>query len=284
MDCQMKLTSIFTLHLVFASLCWSQGYYPLRIGDRWDYGYLSIIPGETNHFVYQRTIAVLADTVFANGNTYSVLSDGSLNRQHGDTVFKYSSFRGEEILYDLSRQNGDTMVTYLPHDTLTSIVHRGTSTVFGKLRTRWTFDTRSSRSSFYSIIGIADSIGYVHGQWEPGENEYCLGAIINGVQYGTITGVTPVRDAISVQFLLCQNYPNPFNPSTAIGYGLPVRSHVSLAVYNTLGQQVAVLQNGEQEAGYHDVRFDASTLPSGVYFYRLQAGSYVETRRLCLVR
>ena len=59
---------------------------------------------------------------------------------------------------------------------------------------------------------------------------------------------------------------------------------MSLAVYNTLGQQVTVLQNGEQEAGYHDVKFDASTLPSGVYFYRLQAGSYVETRKLCLVR
>ncbi len=84
--------------------------------------------------------------------------------------------------------------------------------------------------------------------------------------------------------MLDQNYPNPFNPSTTIRYGLPERSHVSLAVYNTLGQQVTVLQNGEQEAGYHDVKFDASSLPSGVYFYRLQAGSYVETRKLCLVR
>jgi endoglucanase len=85
-------------------------------------------------------------------------------------------------------------------------------------------------------------------------------------------------------FRLEQNYPNPFNPSTAIRYGLPQRSHVSLAVYNMLGQQVTVLQNGEQEAGYHDVKFEASALPSGVYFYRLQAGSYTETRKLCLVR
>jgi hypothetical protein len=83
---------------------------------------------------------------------------------------------------------------------------------------------------------------------------------------------------------LIGNYPNPFNPSTTIRYGLPLRSHVSLAVYNALGQQVSVLQSGEQEAGYHDVKFDASALPSGVYFYRLQAGSYVETRRLLLLR
>jgi M6 family metalloprotease-like protein len=85
-------------------------------------------------------------------------------------------------------------------------------------------------------------------------------------------------------YALMQNYPNPFNPSTTIRYGVAERSLVSLAVYNTLGQQVTVLQNGEQEAGYHDVKFDASSLPSGVYFYRLQAGNYVETRKLCLVR
>ena len=84
--------------------------------------------------------------------------------------------------------------------------------------------------------------------------------------------------------MLKQNYPNPFNLSTTIRYVLPELSQVTLTDYNTLGQQVAVLQNGEQEAGYHDVKFDASALPSGVYFYRLQAGSYVETRKLLLVR
>jgi hypothetical protein len=85
-------------------------------------------------------------------------------------------------------------------------------------------------------------------------------------------------------YILGQNYPNPFNPGTTIRYGLPHRSAVQLNFFNTLGQQVAVLQNGEQEAGYHEVKFDASGLSSGVYFYRLQAGDFVSTKKLLLLK
>jgi hypothetical protein len=83
---------------------------------------------------------------------------------------------------------------------------------------------------------------------------------------------------------LHQNYPNPFNPSTTIRYGLPNRSYVTLAVYNTLGQQVATLVNENKEVGYHEVRFDGTGLASGVYFYRLQAGSFTETKKLVLLK
>lgn len=84
--------------------------------------------------------------------------------------------------------------------------------------------------------------------------------------------------------VLEQNYPNPFNPSTTIRYGLPGRSHVTLSVFNTLGQLVAVIQEGEQEAGFHRAVFDASRLASGVYLYRLRAGDFVQSRKLLLLR
>jgi hypothetical protein len=67
-------------------------------------------------------------------------------------------------------------------------------------------------------------------------------------------------------------------------YGLPGRSHVILTVFNTLGQRVAALVDGYQDAGYHDVRFDAGRLASGVYFYRLQAGDFVQSRKLVILK
>jgi hypothetical protein len=86
------------------------------------------------------------------------------------------------------------------------------------------------------------------------------------------------------EYSLSQNYPNPFNPSTIIRYVIPEQSHVVLAVFNALGQEVARLVQAEQTAGVHEVRFDASRLPSGVYYYRMQAGDFTQTNRLTLIR
>ena len=103
-------------------------------------------------------------------------------------------------------------------------------------------------------------------------------------QRGGATSVSDFSQRVPTGYALHQNYPNPFNPSTTIRYGIPHRSHVTLTVYNTLGQEVAQLVSSDIDAGYHEIRFNANNLASGVYFYRIQAGSYVETRKLLLIR
>jgi hypothetical protein len=85
-------------------------------------------------------------------------------------------------------------------------------------------------------------------------------------------------------FLLEQNYPNPFNPSTTISYQLPVASEVKLEVYDVLGKKIATLVNERQSAGSYQVVWNASGLSSGTYFYRLQAGTFVETKKMIMVK
>ena len=89
---------------------------------------------------------------------------------------------------------------------------------------------------------------------------------------------------VPADFELSQNYPNPFNPTTTIRYAVPTDANVSLAVYDMLGQKVAQLVEGPASAGYHDVQFDASQLASGIYVYKLQAGSFVQTKKMLLVK
>ena len=85
-------------------------------------------------------------------------------------------------------------------------------------------------------------------------------------------------------FGLGQNYPNPFNPSTVIEYKMPQESFVTLRVYDMMGREIAVLVEGKQSAGTHQVEWNAGSAPSGVYFYRLTAGSFTETKKLVLVQ
>lgn len=88
----------------------------------------------------------------------------------------------------------------------------------------------------------------------------------------------------SAAFHLSSNYPNPFNPTTIIQYQLPEGSYVSLRVYNTLRQEVKTLVNEEEDAGYKIALFDASNLPSGVYFYRFTASSFTVVRKMLLMK
>ncbi|MCZ7603959.1 MAG: T9SS type A sorting domain-containing protein [Melioribacteraceae bacterium] len=91
-------------------------------------------------------------------------------------------------------------------------------------------------------------------------------------------------DELTLSFELSQNYPNPFNPTTTINYTVPTNELVTLKVFNILGQEVKTLVNKVQNAGHHTVSFDASTLASGVYIYRLSSGNFVNTKKMMLIK
>jgi hypothetical protein len=109
-----------------------------------------------------------------------------------------------------------------------------------------------------------------------------------GVWYYQLPIITSVKQNITkgipANFELGQNYPNPFNPSTTISYSIPKSALVIIKVYDILGRQVTTLVNEEKNAGNYNVEFNAGALASGVYFYRMQTGSFIQTKKLLLLK
>ena len=124
--------------------------------------------------------------------------------------------------------------------------------------------------------------------WALGQDLWLGGQPLMDAVGRAMSPATGVRaqspSAVAEGYALYPNYPNPFNPSTTVRYSLARRSPVSLIVYDALGQEVARLVNGVQDAGLHEARFDAAGLASGVYFCRIRSGEYVRTTTMLLLR
>jgi hypothetical protein len=120
-----------------------------------------------------------------------------------------------------------------------------------------------------------DSLGFLYAS--------CGGALYKTKQ-STLTGVVDNSTELVKSYYLYQNYPNPFNPSTMIGYQIPINGWVILKLFNILGQEVITLVNENKKAGRYGVELDGSSLSSGIYIYRINAGSFVESQKLLLVK
>jgi hypothetical protein len=142
-----------------------------------------------------------------------------------------------------------------------------------------------------------DLIGFINGNGTTTEtsaysfiDEIAPGKYLYRLKQIDFDGTFEYSDVIEVdvlapkEFSLEQNYPNPFNPVTTIRYSIPTSEYVSLKVFDVLGKEVAVLVNEEKPAGKFQINFSADALPSGIYFYKLQAGTFIETKDMILLR
>jgi len=230
-------------------------------GSTWTYannGITKSIPDTTDSNAYITSLAAMGDTVFAaSAHLYRSTDNGQSWQAVGDPLF-YNNESGAII--------STTKGLIVPTRNSFYLTTDGGNTWQDLIDFQLPINV-------WSAVQINDST-ILMGMW-------------NGLGKLVIHGpLTPVinHPSVATSFQLSQNYPNPFNPTTSIQYEVASRQYVTLTVYNVLGERVATLVDGEKAPGSYTATFDGSKLPSGVYFYRLQAGNFTQTRRMVLMK
>jgi len=177
-----------------------------------------------------------------------------------------SSAKDDTLYVDVSNDNGQTW--------------KIANTIFGK-QPFW----KQYRIDLKSVLPVTEQMK-IRFVAKDGGNSSILEASVDDIAFGENLQLNVAQDqsAIPAAFALRQNYPNPFNPSTTIEYHIPSQAFVTLSVFDVLGKQVASLVHHQKTPGRYSVTFNAVGLSSGIYFYRLQAGAFVESKKLMLVK
>jgi hypothetical protein len=139
------------------------------------------------------------------------------------------------------------------------------------------------KTGFDEVASQSATVSYNNSTTPGGQTSTPVIQTINFTVSGTTSVTAPLTNVVK-DYRLEQNYPNPFNPSTMLSFALPQSGLTTLKVYNILGQEVATLLNGFEKSGVHQVLFDAATLSSGVYFYKLQSGNFVQSKKMVLLK
>jgi len=298
--CSVFVVCLFTL--VAGSAQYSRGQLdtvgiPLDIGNRWYYSYTSRTT--PSPIVLVKTISDTAagglhlvrltrlgnDSVTLRTETW-IVTNGS---------FYDSVYVNPVCLYNASLSQ-DTSWYYVQYGVYQGSIHLDRVTILGsdsrcQIRSTYTIFTQGGEGWTDTRVALGIGIYYDHSDGFAYESGWgwtyqLIGLLKDGVLYGD-SSLTP-PDTIPPNTVhtpkLIQNFPNPFNQFTTIGYGIFYPSQVTLTVFNTLGQRVAELVDGELVSGFYQSTFDASGLASGVYYYRLQAGNSMTTKKLIILR
>ena len=279
-----------------------QAFYPLKVGNKWIYDYTSTdwIMNSTVDIYYRE---VLSEKMKQNGKKYFEILEKFVYLGITDTVYeRIDTTEGKVYRYEAdcpsSEQFIEELVLEVNDSTFASrfescIEHPPTELVsqqgynlwgfYGMNRNYLSSSLLTSDYNLYSEVGLL----YIKLSDDNYFRTFILkGMVKDGIVYGdtTLTNVGDENNSIPTVYRLEQNYPNPFNPTTKIKWQSPSAGYQTLKIYDVLGNEVATLVNEYKNAGSYEVNFDASKVSSGIYFYQLQAGSFIETKKMLLLK
>jgi len=293
-----------------SSLDSSLAFYPMEIGNKWAFNetITFIDPPYIQLRVWSQEI--LEDTLMPNGQNYRVIKKvySDNNPISAYSFERIDSSQNKIFIYypDSDTTNYEILILDLSIELFDTFYNPYCFAVFGDIGTINKFGQMYNYRSYfwecgliYSEYTFLENLGLYHYSYYVDfvqSSSYLRGCLINGVLYGDTT-VVSVKDKPTLTpntFRLEQNYPNPFNPSTKIKFTIPATSlntfskgegtFVTLKVYDILGNEITTLVNEEKPAGEYEVKFTASDLSSGIYFYLLKAGDNIQSKKMILLK
>lgn len=285
-------------------------YFPYTTGNMWEYNwYDPEYPDTLQNFN-------IKDSVDSDGNIFvtqtarfinpikppALLSDTTIYKiDTSFNVFCLTCSFENQFLYKLNAKQGDQWVAYIYQDSsniygfeLVRVNEVWEDNLFGTPTTfknfRYYFATDSTDT--LGLVRYESILAYNFGLYAKGGGDavgqiFLKGCVVESVLYGDTTNVvTSIFDLSEnpQQFKLYANYPNPFNPETIIKYEIPQISNVKIEVFDVLGRVIKVLADEQKTAGRYEIKFDASSLASGIYYYRIKANEFVQTKKMMLIK
>jgi hypothetical protein len=279
---------------------------PLDMGNKWTYDGKYFLNGGVFKFVHSEE--VIRDTILENQQSFKLIRIVEISPNSSSVSYssrRIDSLTGKVYSWDsvtklehqgddLSINLGDTINVSrfgLMNNGTTSFDSLNTKSIFGLTKENHVYNSPNNPLGNWDRYSLTKDLGitYHASSWDQGLNTLNLkGAIIKGVVYGdtsfVIAGINDKNTVQPGEFVLSQNYPNPFNPTTTINYSIPKAGNVKLTVYNAIGSKVATIINEYKVAGNYSIQFNGSSLASGIYFYKIEAGQFSQIKKMILMK
>jgi len=289
------LLLVLAICMTFTENLVSQAFYPLKVGNRWDYSFSQRnFPPNPPDTTYSYSVLVTGQRILPNGKPYFELSRNDLTnygrfvRVDSNCVYYYNQSDSTEFLvYKFTAHLHDYWQIGPSPARGARLSDTGSRQIFSRLSNFLVF---TLGNLVFKQITFSDRFGPVelssNGE-PPGTSSTfitILGCLVSDSLFGTLTSVAQSQSNEPTQLRLYQNYPNPFNPTTAIHFAVGKPGSVELSIFGQLGQLVYRRDQYIVTPGEYSFIWHASFQPSGVYFCRLQAGAYIATCKMLLVK